>query len=110
MLLPDAASHTELQLLVVPTREEERHVSLDYEAIMAVSYFPMAVSDASRGAFPNHSPAAATNLQAVAVGLRLILVPHETNERHVDWSLPEQKGFKVQAEILSETIEHLRNG
>lgn len=95
MLLPDAASDTQLQLLAFPTREEKRHVSLDYEAIMAVSYFPMTIPDASRGAFPDHSPATGPNLDAIAVGLCFILIPHETDERHVYWSLSEQKGLKV---------------
>jgi hypothetical protein len=107
ILFPNAASDAQLQLLAVSTGKEERHVSLHYEAVMAVSYFPMAVSDTSRGAFPNHSPATAPDFEAVAVGLCLILIPHETDECHVNWSLPEQKGFKVQAEIFSKTIEHL---
>jgi hypothetical protein len=107
ILFPNAAGDTQLQLLALPTRKEESHVPLDYEAIMAVSYFPMAVSDTTRGAFPNHSPATTPDLEAVAVGLCIILIPHETDKCHVDWSLSEQKGFKVQAEILPKTIEHL---
>lgn len=62
LLLPDPAGDPQLQLLSVAPREEQRHVPLDDEAIMAVPHLPVAVADAPRGAFPHHLPAITTNL------------------------------------------------
>jgi hypothetical protein len=62
LLLPDPPSHPQLQLLPVTAREEQRHVPLDDEAIMAVTDLAVAVTDASRSTFPHHLPPVTTNL------------------------------------------------
>ena len=107
LLLPDPASDPQLQLLPVTTGEEQRHVPLDDEAVMAVPRLPVAVADAPRGALPYHLPAISTHLKAVAVVLRLVLVSHETKEGHVYRCHPKLEGLKVQAEVLPEAVKHL---
>lgn len=107
LLFPDATSDPELQLLPVTTREEQRHVPLDDEAVVAVPHLPVAVADAPRGALPDHLPPIGTNLKAVAVVLRLVLVPHETEEGHVYRCHPKLERLKVQAEVLPEAVKHL---
>lgn len=107
LLLPDPAGDPELQLLPITTREEERHVPLDDEAVVAVPHLPVAVADAPGGALPHHLPAVGAHLKAVAVVLGLILVPHEAEEGHVYWCHPKLEGLKVQAEVLPEAVKHL---
>jgi len=62
LLFPDPPSHPQLQLLPVTAREEQRHIPLDDEAIMAVTDLAVAVTDASRSTFPYHFPPITTNL------------------------------------------------
>jgi len=107
LLFPDPAGDPELQLLPVATREEQRHVPLDDEAVVAVTHLPVAVADAPWGAFPDHLPPVGADLEAVAVVLRLVLVPHETEEGHVYWCHPKLERLKVQAEVLPEAVKHL---
>lgn len=84
LLLPYTASDTQLKLFPVATREEQCHVPLNYEAIMAITDFPMAVTDTARGAFPCELPAVGPNLKAVTEIPRLILIAHEAKECHVN--------------------------
>ena len=74
---------------------------------MAVPHLSVAVPDAPGGALPYHLPAIGTNLEAVTVAPRLILIPHETEKGHVHWCHPKLEGLKVQAEVLPETMKHL---
>ena len=108
LLLPDAARHPQLQLLPLPAGEEERHIALDYEAVMAVAHFAVAVPDAPGRALPYHLPAIGTHLKAIAVVPRVVLVAHEAEECHVDRCHSELEGLKMQAEILPETMENLK--
>jgi len=107
LLFPDPASDTELQLLSVATGEEQRHVPLDDEAVVAVPHLPVAVADAPGGALPDHIPPVGADLEAVAVVLRLVLVPHEMEEGHVYRCHPKLERLKVQAEVLPEAVKHL---
>ena len=107
LLFPDPASDPELQLLPVATGEEQRHVPLDDEAVVAVPHLPVAVADAPGGALPDHLPPVGADLEAVAVVLRLVLVPHETEEGHVYRCHPKLECLKVQAEVLPEAVKHL---
>lgn len=107
LLFPDPAGDPELQLLPVATGEEQRHVPLDDEAVVAVPHLPVAVADAPGGTLPDHLPPVGTDLEAVAVVLRLILVPHETEECHVYRCHPKLERLKVEAEVLPEAVKHL---
>lgn len=107
LLLPDPAGDPQLQLLSVAPREEQRHVPLDDEAIMAVPHLPVAVPDTSGGALPYHFPAICADLKAVAIVPCLIFITHETEKGHIDWCHPKLEGLKVQAEVLPETVEDL---
>jgi len=109
LLFPDPTCDPELQLLPITTGEEQGHVPLDDEAVMAVPHLPVAVADAPGGALPNHLPAIGTHLKAVAVVLRLVLVSHETKEGHVYWCHPKLEGLKVQAEVLPEAVKHCQH-
>lgn len=108
LLLPDAASHPQFQLFPLPAGEEECHVPLDYEAVVAVTHFAVAVPDAPGCALPYHLPAIGTNLKAIAVVPCVILIAHEAEECHVDWRHSKLEGLKMQAEILPETMENLK--
>jgi len=85
LLLPYPSSNAEFQLLLVPTREEESHVPLDDEPIVAVPNLPVAIPDAPWVPFPYKFPSIPPNLEAVAVVSGLILIAHETQEGHVHW-------------------------
>lgn len=86
LLLPDTTSDSELELLTVATGEEESHLPVDYEAVMAVTHLPVAIPDTSWHPLPYQLPTVATNLQAVTVALRILIFPHKPKECHVDWS------------------------
>lgn len=108
LLLPDAASNPQFQLLSLPAGEEERHVPLDYEAVVAVTHFAVTVPDTPGRALPYHLPAIGTHLKAIAIVPRVILVAHEAEECHVDWRHSELERLKMQAEILPEAMENLK--
>lgn len=74
---------------------------------MAVSDLLVAISNASRVAFPDKLSVMASNLKAVTVVLSFCLVPHETQKRHVNRSHAKLKGFKMETEILTKTVEDL---
>ena len=95
LLFPDPASDPELQLLPVATGEEQRHVPLDDEDVVAVLHLPVAVVDAPRGALPVHLPPVGADLEAVAVVICLALVPHEMEEGHVYRCHPKLERLKV---------------
>ena len=76
-------------------------------SLLIASHFVVAVTDASRGAFPYHLPTVTANLEAVGVVPCFVLVAHETKESHVYRCHAELEGLKVQTEVLSETMEHL---
>jgi hypothetical protein len=86
LLLPDTTSDSEIELLTTATREEESHLSMDYEAIMAVTHLPVAIPDTSWHPLPYQLSTIATNLQAVTITLGILIFPHEPKECHVDWS------------------------
>lgn len=75
---------------------------------MAISDFPMVITNAPWSAFPHQLPAICPNLQAVAEVLRFNFITHETKESHVNWGYANQKRFKVQAEVVTKTVENLR--
>jgi hypothetical protein len=108
LLFPYPTGDPELELLPVTAGEEEGHVPLDDEPIMAVPHLPVAVTDAPGGALPYHLPAIGTDLQAVAVVLCIVLVPHETEKCHVHRCHPKLEGLKVKAKVLPETVKYLR--
>jgi hypothetical protein len=107
LLFPYPTSDPELELLPVTAGEEEGHVPLDDEPIMAVPHLPVAVTDAPGGALPYHLPAIGTDLQAVAVVLCIVLVPHETEKCHVHRCHPKLEGLEVKAKVLPETVKYL---
>lgn len=108
-LLPDAASDSQLELLPVAAREEEGHLSVDDQAVVAVPHRPVAVPDAPRRALPRQLPSFPAHLQAVAEALCLALLAHEPQERHVHRRHAQQERLEVQAEVLPETFENLPN-
>lgn len=74
---------------------------------MTVSDFLMAISNASRAALPYLSASVSTYLQAVAVAPGFSFVAHEAEERHVNRSHTKLESFKVETEVLTETVEDL---
>lgn len=74
---------------------------------MAVSNLLVAISYASWGTFPNEFPPISPNLKTVAVITGFRLITHETEECHIHWSHPQLKSFKMETEVLSETVENL---
>jgi hypothetical protein len=107
LLPPDAAGDPQLELLPAAAREEERHVPVDDEPVEAVPHLPVAVPDAPRRALPRQLPPAPAHLQAVPEPLRLALLAHEPQERHVHRRHPQHERLEVQAEVLPETLENL---
>lgn len=85
LFFPDPACHSQLQLLPVAAREEERHITMNDQTIIAVPYLPMAVSDASWDPLPYQFPAIATHFKTVTVVLCLIILTHESQECHIHW-------------------------
>lgn len=83
LFFPYPPGNSKLQLLPIPTGEEEGHASLDNETVMAVPNFPVTIPDTSRGAFPNKLPVAASNFKTVAVIVSAILISHKSKKRHV---------------------------
>lgn len=84
LFLPDPPGDTQLELLPVAAREEQGHVPLDDEPIVAVPDLPVAVPDAPGHPLPDHLAPRAPYLQAVAVVLRFRVVSHEPQEGDVD--------------------------
>lgn len=109
LLLPDPSGDSELELFPVSAGEEESHVSLNYESVVAVSHFPVAVSDASRRSLPYQLPTVSADLEAVAIVPSLVLVSHEPQERHIHRSHSQLERLEVEAEILPETMEHRKH-
>jgi hypothetical protein len=107
LLLPDPAGYPKLQLLPVTPREEQCHVPLDDEAIMAVPNLAVAVTDASWRAFPYHFSPITTNLETIGIVPCFIFIPHKTQESHVNRCHSELEGLKVQAEVLPKTMKYL---
>jgi len=107
LLLPDPPSDPQLELLPVATREEEGHVALDDEPVVAVPDLPVAVPDAPRHALPCHLAPVPSDLQAVAVVLGLGVVAHETEEGDVHGRHAQLESLEVQAEVLAEAAENL---
>ena len=108
LLLPDAASHSQLELLPGAAGEEEGHVAVDDEAVKAVSHLLVAIADAPGRALPRQLPPVPAHLQAVAEIPGLTLFTHETQECHVYRRHPKQERLEVEAEVLSETLENLQ--
>ena len=75
---------------------------------MTVPNFPVAVSNASWGTFPGEFTTVTSNFETVAVVPSFHLVPHESKECHIYRSHAKLKGFKMEAEILTKTVENLR--
>jgi hypothetical protein len=106
LLLPDAAGNPQLELLPVAAGEEEGHVPVDDEAVEAVPDLLVAVPDAPGDALPCQLPPVPAHLQAVAEVPGLAVLAHEPQERHVHWCHPQQECLKMQAEVLSKTLEN----
>lgn len=66
LFFPNSTGDTKLQLLSVTTREEESHVSMDNQTIVAISNLPVTISNAPRHPLPGKFSAIATHFQAVA--------------------------------------------
>lgn len=75
---------------------------------MAVSDFLMAISDASRAAFPYLFTSVASYLQAVAVAPGFSFITHETEECHVNRRHAELEGFEMETKVLTKTVEDLQ--
>lgn len=106
LLLPDAASHAQLELLPGAAGEEEGHVAVDDEPVEAVPHLLVPVPDAPWRALPCQLPPVPTHLQAVAEAPSLALLPHEPQERHVHRGHPQQERLEVEAEVLTKTLEN----
>lgn len=107
LFLPDSPSDPELELLAIAAGEEEGHVAGDDEAVMAVPHLAVAVSYAAGHPLPDHLPPIRPHFQAVAVVLRLAVVPHEPEERYVHRRHPQLECLKVQAKVLPKAAEDL---
>lgn len=107
LFFPNPSRDPQLQLFPFPSREEECHVSLYNEAIVAVSDFFVVVPNASRVSLPYQLPAISTDLEAVTVVSGICFVPHESEKCHVNWCHTQLKGFKMKTEILAKTVEDL---
>lgn len=107
LLPPDPASHTQLELLPAAAGEEDCHVPMDDQPVEAVPHFPVAVSDAPWRTLPCQLSSTPAHLQAVTKALRLALLAHEPQERHVHRRHAQQERLKVQAEVLPKTFEDL---
>lgn len=90
---------------MVPAREVEGKVPLYNETVMTVAYQLMVGADAPRHALPHHSAAIASNLEAIPKLPCFIFTPHESEEGHVNRLGSQPERFKVQAEVLVETVE-----
>jgi hypothetical protein len=109
LLLPDPPSDPQLELLPVTTGEEQGHVPLDDEPVVAVPDFPVAVSDATRDALPCHLAATASDLEAVAVVLGFNVVSHEPEEGDVHRCHAQLECLEVQTKALAKTAENLED-
>ncbi|GER25179.1 coiled-coil domain-containing protein 92 [Striga asiatica] len=107
VLLPNAARDSELEFVSVSTGEKEGHIALYDEAVVTVPDLAVGVANASWGPFPCELPPVASDFEAVAVVSSLRLVSHKTEKGHVNGCHSQLKGLKVEAEILSETMEYL---
>jgi hypothetical protein len=108
LFFPYPPSNSQLQLLSIPTWEEESHVSLDNETIMAVPDLSVTISDTSWGTLPYEFPTICANLKAITIVPSLILIAHETEECHVNRGHAELEGFKMKAEVLTKTMKDLK--
>jgi len=109
LLLPYPPSNSQLQLFSIPTREEESHVSLDNETIMAVPDLLVAISNTSWGTLPYEFPPICPDLKAITIVPSLILVTHETEECHVNRGHAKLESFKVKAEVLTKTMKYCQH-
>lgn len=105
LFFPDSTSYSQLQLLPVATGEEQGHVAVDDQPVIAISNLPVAIPDASRHPLPYQFPAIATHLQAVAEVLCLVVLTHESQECHVNWSHSQEEGLEVKTEVFPKAIE-----
>lgn len=74
---------------------------------MTVSNFLVAISNAPWTSLVDQFAAASAYLETVAVASGVSFVAHETKECHVNWGHSELKGFEMETEILSKTVEDL---
>ncbi|MFS7988371.1 hypothetical protein Hanom_Chr11g01034051 [Helianthus anomalus] len=68
----------------------------------------MTVSYASRDSLPCHLPPVPSNLQAVAVVLRLVIVPHKSQERDINGRHSQLERLKMETEVLAVTTKYLK--
>lgn len=61
LFFPYPPRYSQFQLFPVPSREEKRHVTLYNKAVVAIPNLSVAISYASRGAFPNEFPTIPSN-------------------------------------------------
>jgi len=69
LFLLDSLSDTQLELLPVTTYEEQGHVPLDDDPIIAIADLPMTVTHAPGHPLTDHLAPGAPNLQAVTIVL-----------------------------------------
>lgn len=109
LFLPYSSGDSKFQLLPIPTREKQCHISLNDETIMAIPNFTVAISNTSWCTFPNQFPAIGPNFQAIAVVPGIIFVAHKPKECHVNRGHAKLKSFEMKAEILAKTMKYLPN-
>lgn len=108
LFLPYSPCNSKLQLFSVAPREKQSHIPLYNKPIVAVPHLPVTIPYASRGSLPYEFPAISPNFQAITVVSGLCLITHESEKCHVNRSHPELKSFKMEAEVVTEAIEDLK--
>lgn len=107
LFLPYSSCDSKFQLLPLPTREKQCHISLNDETIMAIPDFTVAIPNTSRCTLPNQFPAIGPNFQAIAVVPSIIFIAHKTKKCHVNRGHAKLKSFEMKAEILTKTVKYL---
>lgn len=108
LFLPYPSSNPQLQFFLVASREEECHVPLDDESVVAIPNRSVTVPYASWGTLPSKFAAIPTNFQTVGVVSSIGLVTHISQKSHIYRSHAKLKSFKVETEVLSKTMEDLK--
>lgn len=106
IFFPYSTRHFQLKLLPTATGEKQCHASVNDKPVHAVSNFCMAITDAPRNSLPRQLSSICSDFQAVTEFSGIIIVTHEPNEGHVHWSHSYVECLKVQAELISITVEN----
>lgn len=70
----------------------------------------MTIPNAPRYPLPRHLSPVRPDFQAVSELSGVVIVAHETDERHVDWGRSQMERLEVQAELVPVTVENLKAG